>query len=396
MFFYLGHQPHARFPRHYALGSLTLSTDQGWHQHQSAKKTRIYKGYANEFDLASGVTHITQDHQHTGNYCVFCHDHDTGVISVFTNQWRGFPMWYDKGNALSNLHRADYSIWCDSEIALDQQLGLQEIKVDVMGTIDTNEIDLDLALDIIHQRLDHTVRAFLAHNTRPLRVFCSGGVDSMLVYSYLRRHTTQIDLVLEERVQWDDFWCWNSRLLQTQFWTYGQIHHWTDPCVLASGAPGDEFMLRSPVTADLWLRRHGSSIPQSMTEYPQCLHHDYFDLEKHQRVFRENHQNSEIHDLCDHDFHRYLCNIVLNDHQHWHLGHTLTFTPLRDLEIFKILLRLDVDSAQHQIMDSSISRRLIQRNDPRLLDYLSPVKNTGESLCNMPGLMSNISAVSGQ
>jgi hypothetical protein len=38
-----------------------------------------------------------------------------------------------------------------------------------------------------------------------------------------------------------------------KYWGYRQIHHWQMPCVLASGAPGDEFMLRSPTTANQYL-----------------------------------------------------------------------------------------------------------------------------------------------
>ena len=87
---------------------------------------------------------------------------------------------------------------------------------------------------------------------------------------------------------------------------------------------------------------------------------------------------------------------MVNDFQHWHLGNTLTFTPLRDIEIFKTLLRLDTDTAIKQIVNSEISFELIARNNPDLLNYLSPKKNVGNVYENLFQLMSKVSARSGQ
>ena len=78
-----------------------------------------------------------------------------------------------------------------------------------------------------------------------------------------------------------------------------------------------------------------------------------------------------------------LCNIVANDWQHWHLGNTLTWTPLRDLEIFKILLRLPLSHAINQIMNSEFSQFLIERNTPGATRFLSDQKNTGSALKNL-------------
>jgi hypothetical protein len=75
--------------------------------------------------------------------------------------------------------------------------------------------------------------------------------------------------------------------------------------------------------------------------------------------------------------------MVINDWQHWHLGNTLTWTPLRDLEIFKALLRLPADSAVGQIMNSNISLQLIERNRPGLSALISDQKNTGNVMNNL-------------
>ena len=78
-----------------------------------------------------------------------------------------------------------------------------------------------------------------------------------------------------------------------------------------------------------------------------------------------------------------MCNIIVNDWQHWHIGNTLTWTPLRDLRIFKILLRLPINDAIDQIMNSRFSLLLIENNQPGLSKLVSDQKNTGNSMKNL-------------
>ena len=78
-----------------------------------------------------------------------------------------------------------------------------------------------------------------------------------------------------------------------------------------------------------------------------------------------------------------LCNIVVNDWQHYHLGNTLTWTPLRDLEIFKILLRVPPNELLNQIMSSAISIQLIEQNKPGLSKLISDQKNNHTPMKNL-------------
>ena len=78
-----------------------------------------------------------------------------------------------------------------------------------------------------------------------------------------------------------------------------------------------------------------------------------------------------------------LCNNVVNDWQHWHLGQTLTWTPLRDLEIFKLMLRLSANEIVEQTMNSEFSIQLIERNCSGLSSALSCSKNNGNTLSNL-------------
>jgi hypothetical protein len=66
---------------------------------------------------------------------------------------------------------------------------------------------------------------------------------------------------------------------------------------------------------------------------------------------------------------------VLNDHQQWHLDNTITFTPLKDIRITNLLLRLSYNNIFGQIVDAAISKELVNRNCPQLLRHLETHKN---------------------
>jgi hypothetical protein len=73
----------------------------------------------------------------------------------------------------------------------------------------------------------------------------------------------------------------------------------------------------------------------------------------------------------------------LNDYQHWHLGETICFTPLRDIEIFSTIASLNKQDLIDQIFHSTVQKELIKINAPQLLDCLSTNKNTGNFMENL-------------
>ena len=81
--------------------------------------------------------------------------------------------------------------------------------------------------------------------------------------------------------------------------------------------------------------------------------------------------------------HHSLCNIILNDWQHWHIGNTLTWTPLRDLDIFKLIMRLPLNEVLDQVMNSKFSIEIIEHNCPGLSSALSDHKNSNNVLSNL-------------
>lgn len=378
MFFNIGHAPLDNYPCHWQLGSFCVSTDQGWHQTTLGTAEVLYKGYADSAALDQLLEQILfqTEPMLTGNFCALVLVNDT--IKIQTDRYRSFPIYV--GNGVNNLVPTAHTAWTDSLIIVKPDLSVTENKFDVIGQIDTSSLSPTQALEKISSILDQKTISFVKHNQLPVRVFLSGGVDSMLVYSLLKKHTECFEMVKCSHLDYDYFWLKNSGDI-TRYWGYKQIHHWNDPCILTSGTPGDEFMLRSPVTADLFLKHYGIEIFQLLQEekWKKCLHYNYFSIPKHIELFNTQRAPEQSAEQMQHS----LCNIVVNDWQHWHLGNTITWTPLRDLEIFKTILRLPKEYLIGQVMNSDFSIQLIEQNYPGLSSAISDSKNTRNMLANL-------------
>jgi len=382
MFFNISNKHLTNYPCHWKLGNFLVNTDNGWTKTTHNSKEILYKGYADADSMSQLLDQIvTQtEPQLTGNFCAFVLENNT--VKIKTDRYRSFPIYIGQG--INNLIPTGQTAWTDSLVTIHEDYSVTEDKFDLIGKIDTTPISTADALDTISNIIDRKTASFVKHNQLPIHAFLSGGVDSMLVYSFLLKHTDKFGLVKCSHVDWDYFWLKNSGDIK-KFWGYNQIHHWTDPCVLTSGAPGDEFMLRSPTTSDLFLKHHNIEITELLNQgsWQDCLHYEYFSLDKHQKIFKSQQaQQQSIEQL-----HWNLCNIVVNDWQHWHLGNTLTWTPLRDLDIFKTLLRLPVDDLLKQVMNSEFSIQLIERNCPGLSKSLSDCKNNGNVLANLVNIV---------
>lgn len=381
MFFSLTPETRHNFACHFQLGRLNLWTDRGWRVGQVGDHNVVYKGYADDFDLATGLECIIGQSQPeiTGNFCVISHDLLSGDVAIKHDRWRSYPL-FMHDHEITNLLPSSRVAWTDSEISCDQTFVVREQKFDTIGVIDTSEISADQALEKIHDILQSKTRRFLSHNTLPIKAHLTGGVDSLLVYALLHDQGADMELVTCSHFDYDSFWLCNDTQILQNFWGYGQLHHWREPCVLTSGAPGDEFMLRSPTTLDQLLKYRGRSTLEILEHRPHCLHGDYFRKATHQKIFHD--QVVDRRRGVD-QFYWDLCNIVVNDWQHWHLGHTLTWTPLRDLDVFKICLRLEPDAAVDQMFDSALSRRLIEQLCPGLSASISDQKNSANPRRNL-------------
>jgi hypothetical protein len=383
MFFSISKSSKDNFISSHQLGSLYLNLDSGWSIAEDSDNLMFYKGYADYFKLSERLDEILASRvpEHTGNFCCIYFNKHTKAIAIRSDKYRGFPV-YVHNEEITNLLQSHNVVFSNVVIDVHQDLSIVSSKFNLIGVVATEELPYADVLDKITDILDRKTQAFLSHNELPVRAFLSGGVDSLLVFTCLNKFTKNYSLVKEQHVAYDKFWMCNSEDLQ-KFWGYKQIHHWDTPTVLTSGTPGDEYMLRSPYTSDVYLQYHGMSLKglSTSSRWSDSLHSAYF-LNAN---LKEEYTTQAVNNVNNNKTILYwnLCNIVANDWQHWHLGQTLTWTPLRDLEIFKLILQLPFDHALEQMFDSQLSIDLINRNFPGASAAISDKKNSGNIRKNL-------------
>lgn len=377
MFFSISHKICENYTEHHRLKPFVINVDAGWTLQTVGKFTVVFKGYADGADLNQSLDTIISQREpvYTGNYCVFCYNPDNKTITVHTDRYRAFPI-YVGDKEITNLVPTGRTVWTDGLIVINWNLTVNQIEFDVLGNVESSPLTRLQVVDRVTDILDQKTKQFLTHNRLPLKSYLSGGVDSLMVYSFLKKHHADTELIDYDHLEYDWFWTQNSGTLK-QYWGYRQIHHWREPCILSSGAPGDEFTLRSPSICNQFLLNRGTSILEQLNLAPDCIHGNYFLLPKHVSLYKSQTATADRETLF-----RRLCDTVLNDWQHWHLSNTLTWTPLRDIEIFKLFLRLNLDDALGQIMNSKISIDIIENNCPGLSQVISTQKNTGNLLSN--------------
>ena len=394
MFFAIGPRHESNYSNYYRCGNFFISTDEGWAEYEDPYFYFLYKGYADLNPLQHLLHNIVLEEEptFTGNFCVLAYDKTSRSLRICTDRYRGFPLYFSRlENKINNLAPLDHVAWGDSLVELNDELEINYTTFDVIGPIDDSPIELDEMLKIVDDILVRKTQQLIDNNQLPIKGYISGGIDSLLVYSYLKRCNVDFELIRGEHIDYDEFWLKNSGTLK-KYWGYTQIHHWNQPCILTSGTPGDEFMLRSPATCNLWLMYHGTSILDLLKqpEWKDSYHHVYFSQQKYLDLFQSHMDHPIITpDMDKQQVIRLLCNNIINDWQHWHLGQTLTWTPLRDIEIAKLFFRLPLEVQKTQMMNSDISRQLVENNTPRLTNLISDQKNSGNLLKNMVNFFKN-------
>jgi hypothetical protein len=387
MFFHVSNQQQENFPCQWRMGNFFIGTDAGWQERTVDHCDVLYKGYADSDNLDALLEQIVQQSipQLTGNFCAIVYDRTQKQLHIKSDRYRSFPIYYDgyaTSTYLTNLVAGPCVVYTNGIISVDDNFTVIYTDFDVVGNLDTF---LESTVDQIDQLLSTKIQKFAAQLSAPIKVALTGGVDTMLIYSYLQRYNIPHEMVWNFHYDIDDFWLDNHHDI-VQNWGYRQIHHWRNPSVLMSGTPGDEFTLRGPQTANLYLLHHGTDIPTLLTSIQPASQFEYLSLYKHSELFAQQHQDHDSTKLTQTVYHE-LCNNVLNDWQHWHLGNTLTWTPLRDLELFKLFLRLPRTLTQSQIVDSAVSKILIERNAPTLLQAISEQKNSRNYMKNLKNLL---------
>lgn len=355
-----------------------LNCDAGWSKFVTGDVTVYIKGYIDTRAIDINlINDIVQDPvpKYRGNFLAVIVFPERIILTHDIN--RSTPIKINQSNtSVHNLNK-DYTkeVWADHLLEISSDVNL--IKFDPLGISEFRTLSMDVVLDKLDKIFLDKITQFANHNTLPIKFFPSGGVDNFLILSYLNKLGIEYEMCNFEHIDLTKFVCYYKENYQ-QYWGYRQIHHWKEPCVLVSGGNGDENLLRGPFTANLLCQHYGLNLLEILD--PRDYHYNYFSSEKNKMIYTDQKQNKLLQSLIPHKskLFKYILTNILNDHQHWHLENTITFTPFKDIELTKSVLQLDITDLTKQFKNAEINRELIKRNDPNLLNYICEQKNIRE------------------
>jgi len=373
MFFNLTTNKTKNFTLHFDLpNGLILNTDEGWESFDIDDCTIILKGYSNLYDLRTLATYLTDCKRTSikGNFCAFvCKD---DKVTILHDKDRGFPIWVGDKTVTNLFARNEEPVWEDCSITIDKEMHVtRQWEAPYVYKKKESLTDTQV-IDKIDSVLSETFENFLAQNKTPLKIFLTGGIDTLLAWTYLDSFTKNYEIVDYEYMKYTYFYSMNQKLLETHQ-PYKQVHLWNDPTVLITGMCGDEYFMRGPHTSAQCLKYHGYNLLESLKESDYMY---YFFNRKNCTAGILNGIDAVKPDQSIEDVYTDIFNRNKNDHQHWHIDNTITFTPFKDTSIMEIILRGRAELLLDNARDAAIEKMLIEKRDPKKLKFLEKRKNT--------------------
>jgi hypothetical protein len=373
MFFEISKKISNFFTKNYEIKKgIFLNCDLGWERVEYESYVIFFKGYIldnlKDKDFYEKIIKNPTP-QFNGNFfCIIVGE----TITITNDNCRGSPLQYIQKEKITNLDKDLTPVWADKYLTIDNELTVTENQYSPYFPLYEN-VDYNSALDQVDKILCNSFENFLSKNKKPLKVFLSGGIDTLTMYSYVKKFTKKFEIVDYEYKKFTHFYVnnWDKKI--KKFWGYKQIHSWGDiPAVLLSGGCGDEYFLRGPATLAILAEHHQIDVLSLMEKNKQCYHYEYFkNRNNHYFKNKTNVDTSLKKNVIDH-----ILNNLINDHQHWHIDETICFTPFKNIAVPSIMLNLPKQNIIEQILNAQFNKDLIIKNNPNDLKFLSTYKNS--------------------
>ena len=366
MFFQIKFEFDNTFPTHIKLtDTLWLNADEGWSEHYVDDTRIIFKGYLDDSELTDDVLQTiayTVTPVYSGNFIAVVTKNNS--VSIRHDTYRSFLLYVDDNSKMIHNMQMPFTwrVPSDQIITFGNDLVTASSYFDPIGLVEydrtRSKSEVIEEIDLI---LENKFKTFFAHNTLPVKLFVSGGIDTIICWAYIKSLNIPYELVVDEHIAQTKF-VQNYLPNIAKHWSYFQIHSWYNPTLLVTGASGDELMMRNPYIGNLWLQLCGTSYPEEL----QPHHYHYINHFLPSRVKHYEEQNT----LSKNELIDKILSIIINDHQHWHLDNTITFTPFKDIRLIKLMLQLPFDDIKGQLLDAEISKALVTKRCPQLLRHL--------------------------
>lgn len=395
-----------RFNIQHVISGFNIHLDLGWSRLNKNDIDIFYKGYCDTSNLEEIVTEFIDDNtpRYTGNFCIILIKKDE--VTITHDYDRSFPLKYYDNDILTNLPydpaiaEPQDDIWSDSIVTyMFSKIKKENFAKFLNHDSTANNISIAECVYNVKKLLVKKLHGLDFLNDE-INVFLSGGIDTTMVYSLLNhQHYSKknINIIAGEYYDFTEFTTKNSWTFNNiqQLWGYRQFHHWKEKTIYATGGMGDEIFMRGPTTAAIWCSWHDIDLIKILLNLNYSYHKKYFLLEKNKKIIesvwndRKKIQKKfkNYSELCTE-----ICNIVSNDHQHWHLENTISWTPLKDIRILENILKLSTDDLLDQIINGSVDKTLISELYPGMEKYICTHKNINQydNLLKFPNFLEKI------
>lgn len=358
MFFYISHnEPVNKKPltEMHKVNNYCVQLDKAWHRVGDI----FFKGYAIGQTLKSKV----QSHNFStakGNYVILDFSQ---TPSIYCDDSRSFPLFFNN-NTLTNINDSLLEpIYFDGS-AINENNQWKWCKGDSKNSIQfdpehktynkTEIVDLVCNyLITVTQQLDTDLPIIAAN---------SPGVDSTLVrsaFDYCNLTYSLGDLSAR------------AKSLYYLGWGYKQLHITDTPHMQLTGFCGDELLLRNPLYCQWLLDYHNIDLVKQFDNIDYCYMKGFFNAKYRDKLLKRD----QTFKIQANGF-NHTANVAVNDFQMWHFDHTITFTPLRNLDLATECLYADPDTILDQVMHAGISKAVIEKLNAKNLASVEKHKNT--------------------
>jgi len=335
-------------------GNFTLLLDQGWHKFDNC----FYKGYCLDAKIEDKIS--TKDFsEKKGNYTILRMDNNR--CTLHHDDSRSFPLYYCVDTITNFASEKLTPVWFDGTVYYDTQWHFKprpdnKILYNKWQNLFTKSQLVDLYCNYLVECVNSL--------TTDLPLYCahSEGVDSTAVRSAFDYCGKDYKLVSENSVE--------KKYLG---WGYKQLFITKEPHMQITGFCGDELLLRNPLYCQWLLDPYNIELIKEFDKVSHSYMKGFFDAK-----YKVKLQNRKEHFVDKEQAYNHAINVAINDFQMWHVDNTITFTPLRNRQIATECMYADIDAILDQVIHAGISKEIINRLNPKLLDTISKHKNDYE------------------
>ena len=331
-----------------------LFLDDGWEHTQKTDCKIWFKGYSTECRIENSTYSIINGYKPKGIWCVI--SLVNGEYKVYHADFCTFPF-----NGHTNLYSDNKFLNATANLIED---------------INSMEVVVNHIISILIE----TCVGYHTYNTDTLNIWCTGGLDSVLLLAVCERANIPYNLYVDKSHSSISAE-YNSTLTKhiiAEFANYAFMSRFTDKTVLGTGYGGDSTFCRHPEQIKILT----NSLGLSVRDVVKPNHYIYPFLK---RLSFDDTVNKMLTYETEEEIKKRILYGITQWFTVWHLDNTITFNPLMDIDLAKIVLTLPIQELIDASLDGLIQKEAIKKCKPELMCLLDTQKNTalsGKNLSN--------------